>query len=77
MSEQIQKAIARMVTRRLGQLHTTLANAGLVAAVTEDGIILILVEETGQVLASVRSPSESVSQSLRTNPGERGGVDGY
>ena len=74
MSEQLQKAIARMVVRRLEQLHKTLAGAGLYAMVRED-VILVVAQETEEVLASVRSPSESVSQSLQTNPRELGEAD--
>ena len=74
MSEQIQKAIARRAVRRLMELHTTLSGAGLYAMVRED-VILVVAQETEKVLAAVGIPSESVSQSLRTNPREQGGVD--
>ena len=67
MSAEIQKAIARTAIRRLGQLHTTLSNAGLTATAI-DGVMVILEAQTGEILAMADSPLQSSSQSSQTSP---------
>ena len=71
MSEAIQKAIARRAVRRLKELHTTLSGAGLYAMVREE-VILVVAQESEEVLASAGIPSVSASPSSQTNPLELG-----
>ena len=75
MTEAIQKAIARKAIRRLGQLHTTLSNAGLMATAI-DGVMVIVEAQTGEVLAMADSPLRSESQSSQTSPQAPGEADG-
>lgn len=74
MSAEIQKAIARTAIRRLGQLHTTLSSAGLIATAI-DGRMVILEAQTGEILAMADSPLRYESQSSQTSPQAPGEVD--
>ena len=74
MSDPIQKAVARMAIRRLGQLHTTLSNAGLTATAI-DGVMVILEAQTGEILAMADSPLRCASQSSQTSPQALGEAD--